>query len=109
VQCCFDIDPRGFFAPKRPTDHQNEFGFNISGPVKKDKIFFFANYDGFRFTQHAQPSLASIPTEAERNGNFSGLPAGWQLSGILTYRSGLPIGTIGAACNLANTGGCYAN
>ena len=69
------LDARGFFAPKRPTEHQNEFGFNISGPVKKDKIFFFANYDGFRFTQQAQPSLASIPTIAERNGDFSGLPA----------------------------------
>jgi hypothetical protein len=68
------LDARGFFAPVRPVEHQNEFGFNISGPVKKDKIFFFANYDGFRFTQQAQPSFASIPTTAERNGDFSALP-----------------------------------
>jgi hypothetical protein len=37
-------------------------------------MFFFANYDGFRFTQGAQPSFQSIPTIAERNGNFSALP-----------------------------------
>jgi hypothetical protein len=34
---------------------------------------------------------------------------GWQTSGIVTYRGGTPIGTIGAACNLPNAGGCYAN
>jgi hypothetical protein len=34
---------------------------------------------------------------------------GWQTSGIVTYRSGTLIGTIAAACNLPNAGGCYAN
>jgi hypothetical protein len=67
------LDARGFFAPTRPTEHQNEFGFNIGGPIKKNKAFFFANYDGFRFTQQAQPALASIPTLAERQGDFSAL------------------------------------
>jgi hypothetical protein len=57
------LDARGFFAPVRPVEHQNEFGFNISGPVKKDKIFFFANYDGFRFTQAAQPSFCVHPDD----------------------------------------------
>jgi hypothetical protein len=40
---------------------------------------------------------------------LSALIGNWQLSGVVTYRSGLPIGTIGAACNLPNAGGCYAN
>jgi Carboxypeptidase regulatory-like domain len=67
------LDARGFFAATRPTEHQNEFGFNIGGPIKRNKAFFFANYDGFRFTQQAQPALASIPTLAERQGDFSAL------------------------------------
>jgi len=33
----------------------------------------------------------------------------WQLSSITTYRAGIPIGTMGAACNLPDAGGCYAN
>jgi len=37
------------------------------------------------------------------------LVGNWQVSGITTYRAGVPIGTIGAACNLPNAGGCYAN
>jgi hypothetical protein len=42
-------------------------------------------------------------------GLVSKIAGGWQVSGIVTYRSGLPIGTIGAACNLPNAGGGYAN
>jgi len=37
------------------------------------------------------------------------LVGNWQLSGITMYRAGVPIGTIGAACNLPNAGTCYAN
>jgi hypothetical protein len=69
-----ELDARGFFAKVRSIEHQNEFGFNIGGPIKKNRMFFFANYDGFRFTQGAQPSFQSIPAIAERNGNFSALP-----------------------------------
>jgi hypothetical protein len=33
----------------------------------------------------------------------------WQISGITQYRSGRPLGSIGAACNLPNAGTCYAD
>ncbi len=58
---------------------QNQFGVSVSGPVVlpklyngKNKTFFFANYEGFRLRQ-GLPALLSVPTQAMRNGDFSGL------------------------------------
>ena len=70
------FDARGFFAPTTPIEHQNEFGATISGPIKKNKMFFFGNYDGYRFDSATAPAFQSIPTAAERTGDFSAFPAG---------------------------------
>jgi hypothetical protein len=69
------LDARGFFSPFVPVDHQNEFGGNVGGPIKKDKIFFFANYSGYYYKTATAPVYLSLPTAAERSGNFSELPA----------------------------------
>ena len=68
------MDARGFFSPFVPVDHQNEFGGNFGGPIKKDKIFFFGNYSGYYFNTSTAPIFISVPTLAERSGNFSGVP-----------------------------------
>ena len=68
------FDARGFFAPTTPIEHQNEFGGTISGPIKKNKAFFFGNYDGYRFASATPPQFQSIPTLAERKGDFSAFP-----------------------------------
>jgi hypothetical protein len=71
-----DFDARNFFSSTLPVDHQNEFGVNISGPIVKNKLFFFSNYDGYRFLSETAPVLQTIPTVPERTGDFSGfLPA----------------------------------
>jgi hypothetical protein len=69
------LDARGFFSSFVPLDHQNEFGGNIGGPIKKDKMFFFANYSGYYYKTATAPVYLSIPTLAERSGDFSGVPA----------------------------------
>jgi hypothetical protein len=69
-----DLDARGFFPAFTPIEHQNEFGVNIGGPIKKDKIFFFGDYDGYRYDSASTPALQSIPTLAERTGDFSAFP-----------------------------------
>ena len=57
-----------------PTLNQNQFGFNIGGPIKKDQTFFFFSYEGQRITK-AQTQTFSVPTAALRSGDFSGLTA----------------------------------
>ncbi|MGB6689110.1 MAG: carboxypeptidase-like regulatory domain-containing protein [Terracidiphilus sp.] len=75
-----DLDAAGYFASSPTITHQNEFGLNIGGPVKipfvhgmKDKLYFFGFYSGFRLAGGVTPSLTTIPTIAERSGDFSAL------------------------------------
>jgi hypothetical protein len=69
-----DFDARGFFGAITPVEHQNEFGGTVGGPVKKNKIFYFGSYDGYRYDSGTQPSLTTIPSAAARTGDFSLFP-----------------------------------
>ncbi len=51
----------------------NEFGADGGGPIKKDKLFFFVDYQGQRFDTPSSTSTVSVLTTAERAGNFSQL------------------------------------
>ena len=51
----------------------NEFGGSIGGPIKKDKLFFFADYQGERFDTPTSVQTTTIFTVPERQGNFSEL------------------------------------
>jgi Carboxypeptidase regulatory-like domain/TonB dependent receptor len=49
---------------------QNQFGFTLGGPIVKNKLFFFGDYEGLRIRQ-ALPQLSTVPTPAEVSGDFS--------------------------------------
>ena len=70
------FDAKAFFSPTLPTsmEHQNEFVGLIGGPIIKNKLFFFANYDGYRFDSATLPTPQTIPTPAEQSGDFSAFP-----------------------------------
>jgi hypothetical protein len=56
------MESRNFFDVQSgsPPFHQNQFGGAIGGPIKKDKIFFFANYEGLRKSQTTS-AIVTVP------------------------------------------------
>ncbi|HEY4380604.1 MAG TPA: TonB-dependent receptor [Acidobacteriaceae bacterium] len=68
------FDAKNFFTTDRTVEHQNEFGASLSGPILRNKLFFFVNYDGYRFSATTLPTLQNVPTLKERNGDFSEFP-----------------------------------
>ncbi|MBM3749191.1 MAG: carboxypeptidase regulatory-like domain-containing protein, partial [Acidobacteria bacterium] len=76
------LDANTFFnnrlgAPK-PAFRRNEFGATLGGPIRRDRTFFFTDYQGIRIRQ-PRTVTSSIPTLAQRTmvttGDFSGLGA----------------------------------
>lgn len=68
------VAARPFFQPKVPFLNQNQFGFDLGGPVKKDKLFLFGTAQWLKIAQGRAVSAAFPPTAAERQGDFSGDP-----------------------------------
>ncbi len=67
------LDARDFFNPApspKPESARDQGGFSIGGPIRKNKTFFFADFEKVRFNS-AFNGVATVPTAAERAGNFS--------------------------------------
>ncbi len=70
-----DFDARNFFQPTVAAVHYNYFGGTIGGPIKKNKLFFFADF--LRTSDHeANTNTETIPSPLSRTGNLSEALAG---------------------------------
>ncbi|HTD21043.1 MAG TPA: TonB-dependent receptor [Terriglobales bacterium] len=68
----FQTNPTIF--PKKNRNNQNQFGGTFGGPIKKDKLFFFIDYERTTQRQKAGPDTRTLPTAAMASGDFRNLP-----------------------------------
>ena len=66
------LDARNFFSVTKTKLRYNDFGFDVGGPLKKDKLFFFFGADWKRLRQSANPTRVTMPASALLSGNFAG-------------------------------------
>jgi outer membrane receptor protein involved in Fe transport len=73
-----DLDARGFFdGASPPPFRKNQFGASLGGPIKKNKVFFFVNYEGIQ-----QVLDTNYPVFVPSNAVHQGIVSGQQVTNI---------------------------
>ena len=77
-----DLDARSFFAADTEKFNLNQFGASLGGAIRKDKTFFFADYEQ-KYQRHGIPFTGLVPSAAMRTGDFTNDAFGNPRSGFL--------------------------
>ena len=93
-----NLDARNYFSAERAQFEQNQFGGTLGGPVSKDRVFFFTDYQGTRLNQGVDTGRISVPSLQDRAGNLSdlagsltGIVNGEYWADLLSQRLGYPV------------------
>jgi hypothetical protein len=76
----YAMDAKNYFATSPNPLKQNQFGGTVGGPILKGKLFYFGSYQGTRQNTAVNGLNSQVPTQAERNGDFSALLPGTVLT-----------------------------
>jgi hypothetical protein len=82
-----DLDARNYFSSERGVFDQNQFGGTLGGPIQRNKIFFFADYQGTRSTKGVDTGQIPVPSLEDRTGNLADL----ENSFVTTDAAGKPV------------------
>src|SRR6266576_997343 len=64
------FDAKNYFAPGKSELRRNQFGYTLGGPIWKNHLFFFSDYQGTRQVQGAETGLVTVPTPAQLSGHI---------------------------------------
>jgi Carboxypeptidase regulatory-like domain len=94
------FDARNYFSPTRGVFQQNQFGGTLGGPIRHNKLFWFADYQGTLHTQGIDSGDISVPSNADRIGQLSdqantltGTVSGPYLANLLSQKLGYTVTT----------------
>jgi hypothetical protein len=100
------LDAKDYFLQDAPIFKYNLFGGTIGLPIKKDKMFFFAAYQGARRREGQNPGVLTVLSPAERSGDFSELytgqinqQTGYDFGQLTDPTTGSPFMCGGSPCN----------
>ena len=68
-----NLDAKSYFSAQRSVFQQNQYGGTLGGPIKRNKLFFFGDYQGQHTKQGQDTGQVGVPSLANRAGNFSDL------------------------------------
>jgi hypothetical protein len=66
-----DLDAKSYFSSQRSSFQQNQYGGTLGGPIKRNKLFVFGDYQGQHTKQGQDTGIVAVPSLANRAGNFS--------------------------------------
>ena len=69
------LDSKSYFAQTKEKFNLNQYGFSLGGPIKKDRTFFFIDYQGTKRRTGENFFGGFVPTAGMHNGDFSSLTA----------------------------------
>jgi len=93
-----DLDAKNYFDSTRGAFRQNQFGGILGGPIRKNKAFFFADYQGTRTVEGITSPETAVPSLQDRTGNLSdaantltGTVSGPYIASLLTKELGYAV------------------